>query len=334
MRSKDLWFRPIETRVGPGRRALRRRLLQPGGHPQRHARAAARPGQRRRAAGSRPLLRPHLAGAAQAGAEARRAGAEPRGPARADAGRCRPARTPSSSRPRGGWRRRTTRPTRAWPKVRPPMGSKALELYEQARAATTAAARKAGARHVRRGHRQLDPIGAGRRGHRAGARYVTEALGYGRPQALTDFVAAVLPAALPGTRRRGSWSRPPAPRPTRRALKTAIVRAVAPMEAGRSPWTPDDRRRCRSCSTIRPPGRWRCRSWRGGTRPARSARRPTSCAAADAAASSATRATSDERRIDSRGQPPGGAGPPRRGAVGDRADAVRRRRRRRVSRPA
>ena len=49
------------------RRALRRRFLQPGRDPQRHARAAARPGQRRGAAGSRPLLRPHLARAAQAG---------------------------------------------------------------------------------------------------------------------------------------------------------------------------------------------------------------------------------------------------------------------------
>ena len=63
------------------RRALRHRLLQPGGDPQRHARAAARPGERRRASRSRPLLRPHLARPAQAGEDARGAGAEPARPA-------------------------------------------------------------------------------------------------------------------------------------------------------------------------------------------------------------------------------------------------------------
>ena len=63
------------------RRALRRRLLQPGGDPQRHARSAARTGERRRASGSRSLLRPHLACPAQAGQEAGGAGAEPARPA-------------------------------------------------------------------------------------------------------------------------------------------------------------------------------------------------------------------------------------------------------------
>ena len=55
-----------------GRRALRHRLLQPGRHSQRHPRAAAWPGERRGAAGSRSLLRPHLARATQAGATTRR----------------------------------------------------------------------------------------------------------------------------------------------------------------------------------------------------------------------------------------------------------------------
>ena len=61
-----------------GRRALHHRLLQSGRHSQRYARAGARSGERRRAARSRSLLRPHLAGAAQAGSATRRAG--PRSP--------------------------------------------------------------------------------------------------------------------------------------------------------------------------------------------------------------------------------------------------------------
>ena len=53
--------------------------------------------------------------------------------------------------------------------IRKPMGSKALELYEQARAATTPRAAQGCARLLRGGHRQLDAVGAGCRGDRAGA---------------------------------------------------------------------------------------------------------------------------------------------------------------------
>ena len=63
-------------------------------------------------------------------------------------------------------------------------------------------AAQGGARLVRGRDRQLDPIGARRRGHRAGARPTWQRrLTYSRPQALTDFVVAVLPAALPAQRR-------------------------------------------------------------------------------------------------------------------------------------
>ena len=61
--------------------------------------------------------------------------------------------------------------------------------------------------------------------------YVSTAFGYERPQALTDFVSAVAPAALPATARQllvaaagaGSQAGP---------LKAAVVWAVARMEGG------------------------------------------------------------------------------------------------------
>ena len=73
---------PLERHVVPpdrsarraGRRALRARFLQPGGDPQRHARPRAQQRQRRRAPGSRPLLRPHLADRSPRRAEADTAG--------------------------------------------------------------------------------------------------------------------------------------------------------------------------------------------------------------------------------------------------------------------
>ena len=154
--------------------------------------------------------------------------------------------------------------------VRPPMGSKALEVYEQARAATTPAARKA----------VLDSFAAATDNWTRSAlvaaateqapAYVAEALTHERPQALTDFVTAVVPAALPdhagAAARRGGRRAGPAAA----ALKASIVRAVARMEGGtHRPGRRDDATRCRSCSTIRRRRRRRCRSWRSGTRPAR-----------------------------------------------------------------
>ena len=62
---------PDRSARRPGRRDVCRRFLQPGRHPQRHARPRSQPGQRRRAPGSRPLLRPHLEDRSQAGEEAR-----------------------------------------------------------------------------------------------------------------------------------------------------------------------------------------------------------------------------------------------------------------------
>ena len=74
IRSKDMWWRPIEVRVGPDGAMYVGRFLQPGRHPQRHARPRPQQGQRRRPPRPRPLLRPHLEDRAQAGEEARGAG--------------------------------------------------------------------------------------------------------------------------------------------------------------------------------------------------------------------------------------------------------------------
>ncbi len=78
MRSKDLWFRPIETRVGPdgalyvvdfyNQAVIHNDTRGPLHGP---ANAADPPGPR-------SLLRPHLARAAQGGQETRRAGPESR----------------------------------------------------------------------------------------------------------------------------------------------------------------------------------------------------------------------------------------------------------------
>ena len=169
MRSKDLWFRPIETRVGPdgalyvidfyNQAVIHNDTRGPLHGP---ANAAVRPD------------RDHYFGRIwrvqhKQAKKLERAGAESPGPARADSGH---ADEPERARGKQtAWRlaqeNHASDPRLA--QVRKPMGSKALELYEQARAATTAAQRKAVLDTLRGGHRQLDAVGAHRRGDRAGA---------------------------------------------------------------------------------------------------------------------------------------------------------------------
>jgi putative membrane-bound dehydrogenase-like protein len=115
--------------------------------------------------------------------------------------------------------------------IRKGMGSKALAVYEQARAAATPAQRKS----------VLDSFAAAADNWTRSAlvaaateqapSYVAEALTYARPQALTDFVVAVIPAALPDHARRLLIAAAAAG-PAAVALKTSIVRAVARMEGG------------------------------------------------------------------------------------------------------
>ena len=134
--------------------------------------------------------------------------------------------------------------------------------------------------------------------------YVAEALAYSRPQALTDFVVAVLPAALPMHASGPAASRPPAAGPDAVALKTSVVRAVARMEGGAIALERrDDAGPADAARRSDDEGRGACRSWRSGTRRARCARRPTSHAALDAARTLADAATSDDRRVDSAAAP-------------------------------
>ena len=143
MRSGDMWFRPDRDARRSRRRALRRRLLQPGRDPQRHARTAARSGQRRRPARPRPLLRPDLARAAQAGDQARRAPALNRTDL---AGLIRAIETsPNAHVRQTAWRlaQENHASDARLAKIKKPMGSSVLALYERARGATTAAERKA-----------------------------------------------------------------------------------------------------------------------------------------------------------------------------------------------
>ena len=115
--------------------------------------------------------------------------------------------------------------------IKRPMGSKALALYETTRAAATPVQRK----------QVLDSFAAATdnwtrsalvaAASEGAAAYISDALLHDRPQALTEFVAAVLPASLPAHAARllvASASAGPAAEP----LKTSIVRAVARMEGG------------------------------------------------------------------------------------------------------
>ena len=78
MRSQDLWFRPIETRVGPdGALYVVDFYNQAVIHNDTRG-PAARSRERGHPPGPRSLLRPHLARATQAGQKTRRAGLESR----------------------------------------------------------------------------------------------------------------------------------------------------------------------------------------------------------------------------------------------------------------
>ncbi|HET7220921.1 MAG TPA: PVC-type heme-binding CxxCH protein [Vicinamibacterales bacterium] len=109
------------------------------------------------------------------------------------------------------------------------MGSKALELYEQARAATTAAARKAQLDTFTQASDPWTKSAIVAAATEQAPRYVADAFAYSRPEALTDFVAAVVPSALPAgagdllvTAAAGG--------PQTIALKTIVVRGVAQMD--------------------------------------------------------------------------------------------------------
>ena len=115
--------------------------------------------------------------------------------------------------------------------IRRPMGSKAIEAYDRARAATTPAQRTA----------VLDSFAAATDNWTRSALvaaateqaplYVVEALSHSRPQFLIDLVTAVVPAALPDHGGRLLVAAAAAG-PAAVALKAATVRAVSRMEGG------------------------------------------------------------------------------------------------------
>ena len=230
MRSKDLWFRPIETRVGPdgalyvidfyNQAVIHNDTRGPLHGP---ANAAVRPDRdhyfsriwrvqhkQARKLDVPVLKRADLPGLIQV-----------------------MQTSPNALVKQNAWRlaqeNHAADPRLA--KIKRPMGSKAFELYEQSRAAATAAARTA----------VLDSFAAATDNWTRSALvaaatdqapdYVADALAYGRPQVLTDFVAAILPAALPDHAGRLLVAAAGAGLDAV-ALKASVVRAVARMEGG------------------------------------------------------------------------------------------------------
>ena len=230
MRSKDLWFRPIETRVGPdgalyivdfyNQAAIHNDTRGPLHGP---ANAAVRP-DRDHYFGR--IWRVQHKQAVKLAVPALNRGNL--------AALIRVMQTsPNAHVKKTAWRlaqeNHASDPRLA--QIRKPMGSKALELYEQARAATTATGRKT----------VLDSFAAATDNWTRSAlvaaateqapAYLTEALAYNRPQVLTEFVAAVLPAALPAHAGQLLIAAAEAG-PGAGALKASIVRGIARMEGG------------------------------------------------------------------------------------------------------
>jgi putative membrane-bound dehydrogenase-like protein len=116
-------------------------------------------------------------------------------------------------------------------KISKPMGSAALALYEKSRGAATAAGRKtvldAYAGAVDDWTRSALIAAASDQA----AAYLSDALAYTRPESLTDFVAAVAPAAMPAAANRLLIAAAGA-RPQAASLKAAVARAIARMEHG------------------------------------------------------------------------------------------------------
>jgi uncharacterized protein len=116
-------------------------------------------------------------------------------------------------------------------KLKRPMGSQALALYERARGAKTPVERKALLDTYAQSSENWTRSAVVAAATEQAAAYVTESFGYERPEALTEFVAAVAPAALPASAGQ-LLNAAAAAGPQASALKAAAVRAVARMEGG------------------------------------------------------------------------------------------------------
>jgi uncharacterized protein len=229
MRSRDLWFRPIETRVGPdgalyiidfyNQAVIHNDTRGPAHGP---ANAAVRPDRdhyfgriwrvqhkQAKTLGTPALNRADLPGLIRV------METSPNAHVKLTAWRL--AQESHAADPRLAQMNR-------------PMGSKVLALYERSRNAATPAERKA----------VLDGFAAAtdnwtKSAYVAAASpqamtYVTEAFAHERPQALTEFVVSVLPAALPANAEPllvAAASAPPAAAP----LKAIVVREIGRSDA-------------------------------------------------------------------------------------------------------
>jgi putative membrane-bound dehydrogenase-like protein len=113
-------------------------------------------------------------------------------------------------------------------KARRPMGSRVLDLYERARLATTGEQRRTRLDMFAQSTDNWTRSAIAAAATGSAAAYVTDALGYGRPETLADLVSAILPAALPADA--GSLLAAAARAPKQAGpLKPVIVGAVAQM---------------------------------------------------------------------------------------------------------
>jgi putative membrane-bound dehydrogenase-like protein len=116
-------------------------------------------------------------------------------------------------------------------KIRKPMGSQALALYERATGAKTPAERKALLDAYAKASDNWTKSAIVAAATDQAAAYITESFSHAQPRAFTEFVAAVAPSALPagaGRLLRAAAAAPPQAAP----LKAAAVRAVAQMREG------------------------------------------------------------------------------------------------------
>jgi putative membrane-bound dehydrogenase-like protein len=236
MRSRDLWFRPIETRIGPdgalyvidfyNQAAIHNDTRGPLHGP---ANAAVRPDRdhyfgriwRVQHKQARKLDVPALDRADLSGL-IRAIETSPNAHVRQTAWRLAQENHPSDAR---------------LAKIRKPMGSKALALYEDARRARTAAERgKLLDLFVQATDDWTRSAIVAAATEQAPA-FITAAFGHSTPVPLTDLVTAILPAALPAEAGRLVILAASAT-PQAAPLRAAVLRGVAGMEGGAVPLGP------------------------------------------------------------------------------------------------
>jgi uncharacterized protein len=230
MRSGDMWFRPIETRVGPdgalyvidfyNQAAIHNDTRGPQHGP---ANAAVRPDrdhyfgriwrvQHKQATklATPALNRTDLPGLIRA-----------------------METSPNAHVKQTAWRlaRENHASDARLAKIKKPMGSTVLALYERARGATTPAERKAMLDTFAKATETWTQSAIVAAAAEQVPTYIGSALAYERPEALTEFVAAVMPAATPANASQLLVAAAGA-RPQASVLKAAVVRGLARMSGG------------------------------------------------------------------------------------------------------